>query len=64
MSQYRYTFVYIYYMGVPLDLTEVSHTIWLPLLDDRTEDKRIDHSENANANSNLRMNAFNFAHAA
>lgn len=51
-------------MGVPLDLTEVSHTVWLPLLDDRTEDKRIDHPENANANSNLRMNAFNFAYAA
>ena len=50
-------------MGVPLDLTEVSRIVWLPLLDDRTEDKIIGQQRSAKS-SNLRMSAFNYAYAA
>ena len=49
-------------MGVLLDLMGVSHVVWSPLLDDRTEDKIIDHQKSEN--SNLRMSAFNYAYAA
>ena len=50
-------------MGVLLDLMGVYRAVWLPLLDDRTEDKIIDHQRSAKS-SNLRMSAFNYAYAA